>query len=71
MIRVLNREDKILVDSISLLSPLTGIGRYTYEVSKQLEEDNSLLIEYFYGYYYKKLIHPSSSKEIKGLKSFI
>lgn len=71
MIRVLNREDKILVDSISLLSPLTGIGRYTYEVSKQLEEDNSLLIEYFYGYYSKKLIHPSSSKEIKGLKSFI
>lgn len=71
MIRVLNREDKILVDSISLLSPLTGIGRYTYEVSKQLEEDNSLLIEYFYGYYYKKLIQPSSSKEIKGLKSFI
>lgn len=71
MIRVLNREDKILVDSISLLSPLTGIGRYTYEVSKQLEEDNSLLIEYFYGYYSKKLIQPSSSKEIKGLKSFI
>lgn len=71
MIRVLNREDKILVDSISLLSPLTGIGRYTYEVSKQLEEDNSLLIEYFYGYYSKKLIKPSSSKEIKGLKSFI
>lgn len=71
MIRVLNREDKILVDSISLLFPLTGIGRYTYEVSKQLEEDNSLLIEYFYGYYSKKLIQPSSSKEIKGLKSFI
>lgn len=71
MIRVLNREDKILVDSISLLSPLTGIGRYTYEVSKQLEEDNSLLIEYFYGYYSKKLIQLSSSKEIKGLKSFI
>lgn len=71
MIRVLNREDKILVDSISLLFPLTGIGRYTYEVSKQLEEDNSLLIEYFYGYYSKKLIKPSSSKEIKGLKSFI
>lgn len=71
MIRVLNREDKILVDSISLLFPLTGIGRYTYEVSKQLEEDNSLLIEYFYGYYYKKLIQLSSSKEIKGLKSFI
>ena len=71
MIRVLNREHKILVDSISLLFPLTGIGRYTYEVSKQLEEDNSLLIEYFYGYYSKKLIEPSSSKEIKGLKSFI
>ena len=62
---------KILVDSISLLSPLTGIGRYTYEISKYLEEDSSLLIEYFYGYYSKKLIQPSSGKEIKGLKSLV
>ena len=29
---------EILVDSISLLSPLTGIGRYTYEISKRIKE---------------------------------
>ncbi|SHO80465.1 Glycosyl transferase, group 1 [hydrothermal vent metagenome] len=59
---------KILVDSISLLSPLTGIGRYTYEISKYLDPKSR---NFFYGYYSKKLIEPSSGKDIKKLKSFI
>jgi glycosyltransferase involved in cell wall biosynthesis len=60
---------KLLVDSISLLSPLTGIGRYTYEISKYLDSNNT---NFFYGYYSKNLIEPSSTKSnIKRLKSLI
>ena len=62
---------KILIDSISLLSSLTGIGRYTYEISRHLEQDKNIAIEYFYGYYSKKLLEPSSGTEIKNLKSII
>ena len=62
---------KILVDSISLLSLLTGIGRYTYEISKLIEDENSISIEYFYGYYSKNLLEPSTGKEIKSLKSIV
>jgi len=62
---------KIVIDSISLLSSLTGIGRYTYEISKQLKEQKSISIEYFYGYYSKNLMEISSGKELKNLKSII
>lgn len=62
---------KLLVDSISLLSPLTGIGRYTYEIAKVLESKENVAVEYFYGYYSKKLIEPSSGKKKKNLKSII
>ncbi len=62
---------KILIDGISLLSSLTGIGRYTYEISKHLEQNKNINIEYFYGYYSKKIVNPSSGTEIKSLKSII
>ncbi len=62
---------KILIDTISLLSPLTGIGKYTFEVSKILKENREINIDYFYGYYYNRLIEPSTHKSIKNLKSTI
>lgn len=62
---------RLLVDSISLLSPLTGIGRYTYEISRLLEKENNLNVEYFYGYYSKKLLETSSGMKKKRLKSYI
>lgn len=62
---------RLLVDSISLLSPLTGIGRYTYEISKYIKDKNNVSVEYFYGYYSKNLVKPSSATEIKNLKSII
>jgi glycosyltransferase involved in cell wall biosynthesis len=62
---------KLLVDSISLLSSLTGIGRYTYEVSKKIKEKNICETEFFYGYYSANLIEPSAAKELKSFKSFI
>lgn len=62
---------KLLVDGISLLSPLTGIGRYTYEVSKRLKEQNRYKVDFFYGYYSDKLQKPSQKSSIKNLKSLI
>ena len=62
---------KILIDSISLMSSLTGIGRYTYEIAKRIELKEDFESNYFYGYYSKKLLHLSDGKEVKSLKSLI
>ena len=59
---------KLLIDTISLMSSLTGIGRYTYEVSKKLK---GFEIEYFYGYYSTDLMKPSTKIGVKSLKSTI
>jgi glycosyltransferase involved in cell wall biosynthesis len=62
---------KIIVDSISLLSPLTGIGKYTNEISKYLEKDDDLDISYFYGYYSKKCTEPNQGSKVKSIKALI
>lgn len=62
---------KILVDGISLLSSLTGIGRYTYEISKNIEKSEYTDMSYYYGYFSKNLIHPSDKKDLKILKSLV
>ncbi len=62
---------KVLIDSISLLSSLTGIGRYTYEIAKYIEKDSDFKTNYFYGYYSKQLIHPSDKENVKTIKSLI
>jgi glycosyltransferase involved in cell wall biosynthesis len=57
------------VDAISLLSPLTGIGRYTYEISKNLPQEN---LNFFYGYHSKHLIGSNNNQnKMKRLKSFV
>lgn len=61
----------LLIDSLSLVSSFTGIGRYTYEIADKLEKNKTFKIDYFYGYYSKKLMRPSESKEIKKIKSLI
>ena len=53
---------KILIDGISLFPPITGIGRYTYEVSKNIEKNTDFKVNYFYVYYSKRLISNSSNK---------
>jgi len=62
---------KILIDSISLLSPLTGVGRYTYEVSKEIEKSSDFCMSYFYGYISKELVKPTQKKTLKSLKLVI
>jgi glycosyltransferase involved in cell wall biosynthesis len=60
---------KILIDAVSLLSPLTGIGKYTYEISKRLLEIKSNKDEIFfnYGHHSKELysLDAFSSREIR------
>ncbi len=62
---------KILVDSISLLSSLTGIGRYTYEICNNVKNKDDFEVNYFYGYYSDKFIDDMQKSNIKSLKSFI
>jgi len=59
----------IIINSVSLLSLITGIGKYTYYVSKALKEvDKKNNYTYFYGYYSKKLIQPQSSSCMKAFQ---
>lgn len=62
---------KVLVDALPLISTLTGIGRYTYEISKYLQSDDNLELNFFYGYYSKKLLGPSDKSGVKSLKSIV
>jgi len=62
---------KILIDAIALLSPLTGIGRYTYEVSAYLRSKDDFELDFFYGYISKELQEPSRKSSMKSLKSII
>jgi glycosyltransferase involved in cell wall biosynthesis len=69
------KKSKILIDGLMLLSPFTGIAKYTYENSKRMQLDNSD-IYYYYGYFSSKLIEPTSSNTqkipfIKKLKAMI
>ncbi len=62
---------KIIINTIPLLSSLTGIGRYCYEISKLIDKYKIYDTSYYYGYNSKNLIHPSKSENIKSIKSII
>lgn len=62
---------KLLIDSLSLVSSLTGIGRYTYEIANEINQNKQFEVNYFYGYYSKNLMKVSDAKEIKSFKSLI
>lgn len=64
---------KILLDTLCLLSPLTGIGRYTYEISKRLEKLSAHKYEIFfnYGYHSKDFYRAADQHKKKKLQSFI
>lgn len=51
---------KILIDAFLLLSPLTGIGRYTYEVARYIQQLGEHELSFNYG---------SLSSELYGLKN--
>jgi len=62
---------KILVYAVSLLSPMTGIGRYTYEVSKYMQKYSENEINFYYGYYSKKLLSSNDASSYKYVKSLV
>jgi glycosyltransferase involved in cell wall biosynthesis len=62
---------KILIDSISLLSPSTGIGRYTYEICNLIKNEGKFDNTFYYGYYSKKLLVPEKQTNSKFVKSII
>lgn len=62
---------KLLINTISLLPPVTGIGRYTYEVSKYLESRKTFELTFFYGINSKKLINVFSKTKASSLKLII
>ncbi len=68
---------KILVDGLSLLSPFTGVAKYTYENASRLQQTYSDKYEWFYdyGFHSKNLIGTESTKQsehfLKKIKSLI
>lgn len=62
---------RIIIDALSLLAPLTGIGRYTYELAKVLREKDDFCYDYFYGYVSRVLINPTDAPAAKSLRSVV
>jgi len=64
---------KLLIDTISLLSPHTGIARYTYEISKKLQNLTTDRYEiYFdYGLHTKELISTNNKTKKSDILSYI
>jgi glycosyltransferase involved in cell wall biosynthesis len=69
------KPDNIVINTLSLLSKLTGIGKYTFEICKRITQMGLQTdINYFYGYYSKKLYMmdiPPSGKIIKKIKRYL
>jgi glycosyltransferase involved in cell wall biosynthesis len=51
----MTRPSRVLVNTVALTAPLTGIGRYTLEVCRRLENDRDLDLTFFYGYFSRHL----------------
>ncbi len=64
---------KILVDAVALLSPLTGIGRYTYEISKNLQSSTQINTFFYYGYVSKEILEDQKthSRPLKSIKKIL
>ena len=58
---------KIIINTIPLLSPLTGVGSYTYNIAKRLRIlSNSHRYRYFYGFFSGDLIIYNGRKTLKN-----
>lgn len=62
---------QLITNTIPLLSSLTGIGRYCYEISKYIDKHKIYDSTFHYGYNSKNLIHPTKNENIKYLKSIM
>lgn len=62
---------KLCVDALMLLAPHTGIGRYVYENSLRLGENNRIDITYYYGYFSKTLLREPCQSPLSRIRNFI
>lgn len=60
---------KIIIDTLSLLGNLSGIGRYTYEIAKILPHNSQYRWRFFYGYVSQKLITHENAKTEKYIRN--
>lgn len=61
----------VIIDSISLLSPLTGIGRYTYNIAANMQKNGEHTLYFFYGYASTELIEPKKRSKARYLKALV
>lgn len=62
----------ILINTIPLLAPLTGVGNYTYQISRKLRElDAQDNYWYFYGWYSRNLKNYSYAKALYNITTKI
>jgi len=62
---------KIIINTLSLLSSITGIGRYTYEISKEIKNSRDFSANFYYGYLSKNLLEPTQKVATKSIKSIV
>jgi len=62
---------KLVINATSLLSPLTGIGRYTYHLCKYFEKSNEVDVSFFYGKGWSKLVRENPVQNIGKIKAVI
>ncbi|NBK99235.1 MAG: glycosyltransferase family 1 protein [Erysipelotrichia bacterium] len=62
---------KVIVETLSLLANLSGVGRYTYENVKLLTKNKDYKWKFFYGYVSEKIITPSEGSSKKKLRNLI
>ncbi|MCP3177589.1 glycosyltransferase family 4 protein [Desulfuromonas sp. KJ2020] len=59
---------RVVINTIPLLSPLTGIGKYTWQISRALAAvAPEHAYSYYYGYYSRKLFCANQADESKGV----
>ena len=59
---------KVGLNATSLLSPLTGIGQYTYQLAKGLQKYQDLELNMFYANGWSTEVRDKPIKQIRNIK---
>ncbi len=62
---------KIIVDGLSSFGHLSGIGRYTHEISAYLGCCKIFVVDYFYGYIAHKMIPQEEQPNVASFRKLI
>lgn len=62
---------RIALNATALLSPLTGIGQYTYHLAKGLQAKQGLELDFFYGSGWSKELRDKPASNIATIKSLV